>query len=439
MTAARADAAIDALMALHPKGYDLSLDRIRVLLERLGNPQAAMPPVIHVAGTNGKGSTIAFARAVLEAAGLSVHVHTSPHLVRWHERYRLGRPNGGKLVADEVLADAIEEVAAANGGEAITVFEILSAVMFLLFSRHPADVALVEVGLGGRFDATNVLETAAVSVITPIGMDHQMHLGDTLSAIAFEKAGILRTGVPAVVARQEPEALATLRARAKEVGAPLRVFGEDFHLDEEHGRLVYRDANGLLDLPRPALPGAHQAANAATAIAAARTFAPDRIGQDAGACGLGDAVWPARLQRLRSGMLVDGLPDGVEVWLDGGHNGHAGAALARFFLDARAGDRRALHLVTAMLDTKRPAEFLAPFLPLRPHVHAVPEASSEATIPPADLAATATALGLTAAVHPSVRAALAAIVTRNEPARILICGSLYLAGTVLRENGTPPD
>ena len=434
----RTDSAIDALMALHPKGYDLSLDRIRALLARLGEPQRAMPPVIHVAGTNGKGSTIAFARAALEAAGLRVHVHTSPHLVRWHERYRLGKPGGGLLAPDDLLADAIGRVAKANGGAPITVFEILSAAMFVLFSEQPADVALVEVGLGGRFDATNVLETAAVSVIAPIGLDHRMHLGDTLGAIAFEKAGILRRDVPGVIAHQEREALDVIRARAQEVGAPLRIAGEDYEVRAEHGRLVYTDGDGLLDLPMPVMAGEHQTRNAATAIAACRAFAGERIGQAAAERAMMGAAWPARLQRLREGALIDRLPDAAEVWLDGGHNGHAGAALARFMEGRRAVDARALTLIVGMLDTKEPVEFLAPFLALRPRVLAVPVTGSESGIPAAALAAKARALTLEAEAFDTLPEAVEAIAARGDAGRVLMCGSLYLAGEVLARNGTPP-
>ena len=436
MSESHAARAIDGLMRLHPKGYDLSLGRITGLLDRLGTPQANLPPVIHVAGTNGKGSTIALARAVLEAAGLSVHAHTSPHLVSWHERYRLA----GELVGDDVLTETIERVAAANDGAPITVFEILTAVMFLLFSEHAADVALVEVGLGGRCDATNVLETAAVSVITPVGLDHQMHLGDTLSAIAFEKAGILRAGVPAVIGTQDPEALATIRTRALEIGAPLTTAGEDFTFEVERGRMVYRDDHGLLDLPLPALSGAHQMANAATAIATARAFDRERIDEDAAERGMAEAVWPARLQRLREGALPALLPKGAELWLDGGHNGHAGQALAAFMVARRARDPRPLTLVVGMIDTKEPAAFLAPFLPERPALACVPVGGSEAGIAPETLAATGKALGFPTTVYDDLADALASIAETNDgPApRVLICGSLYLAGEVLAANGTPP-
>ena len=263
---------IEKLLALHPKGFDLSLDRITRLLAALGNPQDRLPPVIHVAGTNGKGSATAFSRAILEAAGLSVHVHTSPHLVNWHERYRLGVKGGkGKLVSDPVLADAVRRVAEANGGEKITVFEILTAVTFVLFAEHPADVAIIEVGLGGRFDATNVIARPAVSVVMPISLDHQAYLGDRVELIAAEKAGIMKRGCPVVIGQQEEEAARdVLVSTAERLGCPMFVYGQDFMAHEEFGRLVYQDEGGLADLPLPKLPGRHQYANAAAAIRAVR-------------------------------------------------------------------------------------------------------------------------------------------------------------------------
>ncbi|MFC6490898.1 bifunctional folylpolyglutamate synthase/dihydrofolate synthase, partial [Nitratireductor sp. GCM10026969] len=272
MTVETAERAIERLMSLHPKGFDLSLERIARLLERLGNPHERLPPVIHIAGTNGKGSAAAFAQALIEASGRTVHVHTSPHLVRWHERYRLGAAGGGRLVEDAVLAEAVERVAEANRGEQVTVFEILTAVMFVLFSEHPADAAVVEVGLGGRFDATNVIPRPAVSLIMPISLDHEAYLGDRVELIAAEKAGIIKRGVPVVVGQQEWDAARdVLIETAERLNCPLQAYGENFIAVEEGGRMVYQDEGGLFDLPLPRLAGRHQIANAAAAIAAVKT------------------------------------------------------------------------------------------------------------------------------------------------------------------------
>ena len=289
---------IDKLMALHPKGFDLSLERITRLLERLGNPHERLPPAIHVAGTNGKGSCAAVSRALLEADGKSVHVHTSPHLVRWHERFRLGSKDGpGQIVDDAVLADAVRRVADANGGEMITVFEILTAVMFVLFSEHPADVAIVEVGLGGRFDATNVIKSPAVSVIMPIGLDHEAYLGDRIELIAMEKAGIMKPGVPVVIGYQENEvAREVLTDTAERRGCPMAVYGQDFFAFEEHGRMVFQSQAGLMDLPLPKLAGRHQLSNAAAALAAVAT-AGFEIQQETAERAMAEIIWPARMQR----------------------------------------------------------------------------------------------------------------------------------------------
>ena len=305
MTTLSADSEIERLMALHPKGFDLSLDRITRLLERLGNPQDRMPPVIHVAGTNGKGSVAAFSRALLEAAGKGVHVHTSPHLVHWHERYRIGAPGGGRFVEDEVFADAIRRVGEANGGETITVFEILTAVGFLLFSEHPADVAVIEVGLGGRFDATNVIEHPAATVIMPVSLDHEAYLGDRVELIAAEKAGIIKPGHPVVIGAQEHEAARdVLIDTAERLGAPLIVYGQDFVAYEENGRLIYQDDDGLMDLPPPRLPGRHQYANAAAAIAVVKAAGFD-AGEREAERAMTSVDWPGRMQRLTVGRLVE--------------------------------------------------------------------------------------------------------------------------------------
>lgn len=437
-----AEREIAALMALHPKGYDLSLDRIRRLLSRLGDPQDRLPPVIHIGGTNGKGSASAFCRALLESAGWKVHVHTSPHLVRWHERFRLGSEGGGRLVEDEVLADAIARVAKANAGETITVFEILTAVMFVLFSEHPADAAIIEVGLGGRFDATNVVSNPAVSVIMPVALDHQAHLGDRVELIAMEKAGIIKPGCPVVIGAQEYEvAREVLLATAARLHCACRAYGEDFLAFSEHGRMVYQDLSGLLDLPLPRLPGRHQLANAAAAIAAVRE-AGFRIAESAIEAGLLRVSWPARLQRLTDGPLLELAPADAELWLDGGHNPGAGAVIAEAMAQQEEREPRPLILISGMIDTKDQTGFFANFQGMARHVFTVPIASSEAAVPADILASRAAAAGLSAEPVASVENALRLLHdgwSESAPPRILICGSLYLAGEVLALNGTIPD
>ncbi|MCW4115125.1 bifunctional folylpolyglutamate synthase/dihydrofolate synthase [Aurantimonas sp. MSK8Z-1] len=434
---------IDRLMLRHPKGFDLAFDRIRTLLATLGNPHLRLPPVMHVAGTNGKGSIIAFARAILEADGRAVHVHTSPHLVSWHERYRLGRHGQpGRLVEDEVLARAVARAAEANGDAPITVFEILTAVTFLLFSEHPADAALIEVGLGGRFDATNVIERPDVSVVGTISLDHEAYLGDRVELIAAEKAGIFKRGVPAVIGHQtEDVALEVLKAAADRVSAPLLVYGEDFLAYEEHGRLVYQDERGLLDLPTPRLPGRHQLFNAATAIAALRHggFEPSEAACETG---IANADWPGRLQQITSGPLVAAAVPGAELWLDGGHNPGAGVAIAEAIADMEDRVQRPLFLIVGMLNTKDPLGFFKAFGGLVRHVFTVPIASSEAGLDPDDLADAAIEAGLDAEPCDSVEEAIRLVSTnwQSEPVpRFLICGSLYLVGDVLALSGLAPS
>ncbi|MEN0040652.1 MAG: folylpolyglutamate synthase/dihydrofolate synthase family protein [Pseudomonadota bacterium] len=434
----KADAAINELMKIHPKGFDLSLDRITSLLAKLGNPQTKIPPVIHVAGTNGKGSAIAFARAVLEAHGMTVHVHTSPHLVNWHERYRLA----GTLVSDDVLADAINRVAQANGGQPITVFEVLTAVTFVLFSEHPADVCLIEVGLGGRFDATNVMpdETVAVSVITPVAMDHEAYLGDTLAKIAFEKAGIIRRGVPVVVGPQEDDALDVIERQAAKMHAPVSATGQHFSATLEDGRMLYQGEDVLYDLSPPRLPGLHQIDNAATAIAATRQFLTGRnqeLSADTVEAGLATATWPGRLQAIQSGALKDKLGADTELWIDGGHNPHAGAVVADWLGQLQQRDPRKVLLIAGMLNTKDPSGYFATLEPLKPQVITVPITSSDAGVPAAELAQIARGVGLDVATAASLIAAID-MAQSDEPLRVLIAGSLYLAGDALAANGTPP-
>ena len=436
---------IEALMAIHPKGFDLSLERIRVLLEKLGNPQNRLPPVIHYAGTNGKGSTIAFTRAILEAAGLAVHVDTSPHLVNWHERYRIGRRDQpGQLVEDEALADAIARSAKANGDQPITVFEMLTAATFVLFSESPADVCLIEVGLGGRFDSTNVLEKTAVSVITPISFDHEAYLGDTLAKIAFEKAGIIKQGTPVVISPQDDEALAVIEQQASRMRAPTQIFGEHFSSIRENGRLLYQDENSLLDLTLPRLSGHHQITNAGTAIAAARTFAEIQgfqLAESTIDTGIAAAQWPGRMQHIRSGTLLDLAPEGSDVWLDGGHNPGAAEVISAFMADLEERDPRPLILICGMLTTKDPRGYFQEFSSLAEKVLTVPVLSSDAGFQPDDLANHASAASLDASSQPSLEAALRSLnlsAAEATPQRILIAGSLYVVGDALALNGTPP-
>lgn len=437
-----AEQEIHALEALHPKGNDLSLDRISRLLEALDHPELAMPPVIHVAGTNGKGSTAAFCRAILEAEGYRVHVHTSPHLVEWHERYRLGEDGGGKFVKDALLAETIKRVAKVNAGQDITVFEMLTAVMFLLFSEHPADVAIVEVGLGGRFDSTNVITNPAVAIISSISLDHQAFLGDRVELIAAEKAGIIKPGCPVVIGEQlEEDAREVLISTARRIGSRKMVYGEDFVSYSEHGRLVYQDEDGLLDLPLPRLKGRHQYANAAAAIRGIKS-AGITVSDASIAKGLEGVDWPGRLQKLTAGRIFDLARPGTEIWIDAGHNPGAGRVIAEAMANQEDCDSRPLFLITGMLNTKEPHGFFEAFADMARHVFTVEITTSDAGLDPVVLAGEAEDAGLSAEPAASVEAAITTISQHwsdpDSPPRILVCGSLYLIGEVLRLNGTPP-
>jgi dihydrofolate synthase/folylpolyglutamate synthase len=435
------DAIVARLLALHPRRIDLTLDRVRRILDALGHPERRIPAVIHVAGTNGKGSTIAFLRAILEAAGLSVHVYTSPNLVRVNERFRLGQPRGGVLVADDELASVLAECERANGDAPITVFEIETAAAFVLFARHPADLTLLEVGLGGRLDATNVIEHPLATAITPVSMDHLEFLGDTLEKIAVEKAGILKPGVPAVVARQDHAALDVIERRARKLSAPLHVLGEHWMVTQERGRLVYQDEDGLLDLPAPRLFGRHQIENAGLAIAILRALPELRLPTWAFEGGLVRVDWPARLQRLGQGRLLSVIPAGAELWVDGGHNAEGGRALAAAMADLEERVSRPLVLVVGMLATKNGAGFLRNFAGLARRVIAVPIPHQEKTLPTEAIAEAARGVGIPAESREDLDSALKAIaqLALESPPRILITGSLYLAGDVLAANGTPPE
>jgi dihydrofolate synthase/folylpolyglutamate synthase len=417
----RIDGIVARLHALHPRLIDLSLGRLEELLAKLGHPERRLPPVIHVAGTNGKGSTCAFLRAIAEAAGLRVHVYTSPHLVRFNERIRIA----GELVSDADLADAMEHVEAVNAGAPITVFEVITAVAFYLFAAIPADLCVLEVGLGGRFDATNVI-TPVACAITSISMDHQDFLGDTLEQIAFEKAGIMKPGVPVATGAQAPAAAAVLRARAAELGAPLSERGRDWFAEPVSTGIRYRAAGVTLDLPPPGLAGPHQIDNAGIAITAIRAAVAD-ISESAIARGLRTVEWAARLQRL-TGRLAGLIPQAWELWLDGGHNPGAGVVLGTF-LDAWRD--RPIHVIVGMKQAKDSAEFLRPLIPHAATLWAVSE-------PGQHLAKTVDAIvaasGGVARPGPTIAEALDQIDKSGPPARVLICGSLYLAGEVLKAN-----
>lgn len=430
------DAILARLLALHPKRIDLSLDRVWRILDRLGHPERRIPPVIHVAGTNGKGSTIAFMRAILEAAGQRVHVYTSPNLVRLNERFRLG--GTGALVSDDEIADVLAECEAANGDAPITVFEIETAAAFVLFARNAADVTLLEVGLGGRLDATNVIERPLASVITPVSMDHMEYLGDTLAKIAAEKAGIIKRGVPVIVSPQADEALAPIERQADRLRAPLHVAGQQWSVMPERGRLVYQDEAGLLDLPSPRLFGRHQFDNAGAAIAALRACGLALPGR-AFERGLLAAEWPARMQRLATGRLAALVPEGAELWLDGGHNADGGRAVSAAVADLEERVSRPLVLIVGMLSTKDPSAFLRNFAGLALRIVGVP-IGQDKTLPAETIAEAARAAGIPADPCLGIEEALAFVAAFDlePPPRILITGSLYLAGEALALNGTVP-
>ena len=421
---AASDLLLERMMRLHPKVMDLVLDRVWHLLEAVGNPQEALPPVIHLAGTNGKGSTQAMIRAGLEAGGARVHAYTSPHLARFHERIRLA----GELIGEDALTAILDECYAANGGAPITYFEITSVAALLAMAREEAEYVLLETGLGGRLDATNVVAQPALTVITPISMDHEQFLGDSIAKIAFEKAGILKRGTPCMVAPQCDEALEVIETQAARLGAPLLVHGQHWHVWSEHGRLVFQDENGLLDLPLPALPGVHQVQNAGAALAALRYL---QAGEAACEGAMRDVLWPARMQRLRSGPLFE-RAKGAELWLDGGHNPAAGEALAAY-LGERAD--RPLHLICGMLNTKDARGFLRPLAQNAKSLTAVSIPGEANTLAANETARLARDCGHVAHEAANPGEALDMIVADAPDARILICGSLYLAGSVLRENG----
>ncbi|GLK65480.1 bifunctional folylpolyglutamate synthase/dihydrofolate synthase [Paracoccus kondratievae] len=418
------DAILARLMQLHPKVIDLSLDRMHRILGALGNPERRIPPAIHIAGTNGKGSTQAMIRAGLESAGKRVHAYTSPHLAQFHERIRLA----GSLISEADLAATLEECEAANGGEPITFFEITTAAAFLAFSRVPADYTLLEVGLGGRLDATNVIENPALTVITPVSIDHTQYLGETLADITGEKAGILKRRVPCIVAPQDPAAREVIEQKAERLSAPLRIGRQDWESRREGTSLIYQDDHGLMDLPLPNLPGPHQIVNAGTAIAALRELGFGRIEARAAVT---EAEWPARMQRLQYGPLIEAAGS-CELWLDGGHNPAGGEAVAATLA---AMSRKPTHLICGMLNTKDVAGYMRPLAGVAQSLTAVTIPGEPNTLSAEETAAAAASVGLSAATAADTLTAVQRLAADQPGARILICGSLYLAGQVLRENG----
>lgn len=427
------DLILERLLGLHPKIIDLSLDRVYALLEKLGNPQDFLPPVVHVAGTNAKGSVIAYMRSVLEAEGYGVHVHISPHLVRFAERIRLA----GYLISEPALTELLEGCEKINGGEPITFFEITTCAALVAFASNPADVVLLETGLGGRLDATNVVKRPALTVITPISLDHQQFLGDTITAIAREKAGIFKPGTPAVIARQDPEAMTALVSIAQEKGIALYRQDEDWSVHQDGDQLVYENVRGRSSYPLPNLIGPHQINNAGVALAALDRLADCKTSEAARAQGLTRAEWPGRMQRLKTGPLVDMLPEGWELWLDGGHNEAAARAIADQAQVWQAENpEKPLFAIFGMLNSKQPELFLRPLKDHLSRLHSVSIPGEENALSAEDLAQTASGMDLEATASLSVSQALEELVSRpTKPARVLICGSLYLAGTVLSDHG----
>lgn len=418
------DVILDRMMSLHPKVIDFTLDRVWALLKALDNPERKLPPVIHIAGTNGKGSTQAMIRAGLEAAGKSVHAYTSPHLARFHERIRLA----GDLITEAHLTEVLDECYRTNGGANITYFEITTCAALLAFARTPADFTLLEVGLGGRLDATNVIDKPALTIITPVSMDHEGFLGNTVAKIAGEKAGIIKRGVPCVVGPQTDEAMEVIEAQAARLGAPMLAYGQHWHVFEERGRLVYQDETGLLDLNLPNLPGQHQVQNAGAALAALRHLNMPEASFDGA---VQNAYWPARMQHLKGTSLNDLAPQ-ADLWLDGGHNPAAGDALA---LHLRGLPKRPTYMICGMLNTKDVRGYMRPLTGVADHLTAVSIPGETNTLSAADTAKAAKDVGLNADEADSVEAALLQIASVEPQARVLICGSLYLAGHVLRQIG----
>ena len=423
MSPRTSDVILERMMSLHPKIMDLALDRVWRLLAALGDPHKDLPPAIHIAGTNGKGSTQAMLRAGLEGAGKAVHAYTSPHLVRFHERILLA----GDYISEEALSQVLDTCETANGDTEITYFEITTCAALYAFAQTPADYTLLEVGLGGRVDATNVVDKPALTVITPVSIDHQQYLGDTLGEIAFEKAGIIKRGVPCIVGPQEDAALEVIERQAAKLGAPLFAHGQHWHVWEERGRLVFQDENGLLDLPMPALAGPHQIQNAGAAIAGLRVLGFNETACEAA---MRNVTWPARMQRLRKGPLVDAAPE-AELILDGGHNPAAGRSIAASLKDM---PNRPLHMIAGMLNTKDVAGYLRPFADQVKSLQAVSIPGQINTLSAQDMVAVAKGIDMNASAAETATDALAQIIKTDPKARVLIGGSLYFAGVILENN-----
>lgn len=430
---------INSLLGRYPKGFDLSLQRITRLLASLGNPQEKLPPIIHIAGTNGKGSAAANCRALLESAGYRVHVHTSPHLVRWNERYRIGAKGGSKLVDDTTLADALKRVTKANQDLPITVFELLTAVAFLLFCEHPADAVILEVGLGGRFDATNVIKKPAVSLIMPVSLDHVALLGNTVEKIAFEKGGIIKEGTPLVIGKQESDgAIEVLTNIAQTKHAPFVVYGQDYQGYKDHGQMVFQNENGLKEIPLPSLHGDHQISNSAAAIEAV-LHGGFKLTDDDIIKAMGNIIWPARMQRIRQGVLIDALPKTLTVFLDGGHNPAGARAIAEELRHWKKKGVGPITMISGMINTKDPVGYFKELNGLVEKVYTVPVLSSDCAIPPQELTDLVHQAGLKAQPMPSIEQALHYIGKTTPEQTVLVAGSLYMAGDFLAKNGTPPQ
>jgi dihydrofolate synthase/folylpolyglutamate synthase len=433
---ASSDTLLERLKKLHPQSIDLSLGRIERLLARLGHPEEKLPPVLHVAGTNGKGSFLAFTRAIAEGLGKGVHVYTSPHLVNFHERIVLAGPHGSAPIAEDFLVDCLARAEAANDGELITLFEITTAAAFLAFAETPADLLLLETGLGGRLDATNVVKKPLLTAITPVSIDHVSFLGETLAEIAGEKAGILKPGVACIVGRQENEAFRVIESRAEKIGASLHVAGRDFDMYEQHGRLIFQTPTRLLDLPLPRLNGRHQIDNAGTAIAAASVLFGDALSMRALEQGMTRAEWPARMERLAVGGLHAYVAEGTELWLDGGHNAAGGQVTAHALAELDERVSRSVHLIYGMMETKDAHAFIAPFKGLVERIYTVPIPDEPNAFDAESLAEIARAEGFEVVAAESVPdALLRSRAALKGPGRVLICGSLYLAGHVLKLHG----
>lgn len=430
--------ALETFRRLHPRKIDLGLDRIKRVLGALGHPQNKLPPAIHVAGTNGKGSTVAFLKAMVEGSGARAHVYTSPHLVRFNERIALS----GQPINDARLIDVLKRVEAANEDKPLSFFEATTAAAFLAFAETPADFAIIEVGLGGRYDATNVF-TPAACAITPIDLDHAEFLGRDIVGVAREKAGIMSPDVPVFIGPQRDDVRQALMLEAERVGCAAYVWGEDFRAYRQHGQIVFETPKSLTDFPAPALAGEHQIMNAGLAIAVAQNLG---LSRDAISKGMQTVVWPARMQALRRGPLVEMAQDaGAEVWLDGGHNPHAAQALATHMASLEARSPRPLILVMGILANKNAGGYLDFFEGLGAGLIAV-SISDHASLSPETLCELAKSRGFATAIGDNLTDAMQKALNMGEALsresvdqtptspRILICGSLYLAGEVLAEN-----